>query len=1315
MMKTKRIFSFFLSLIMVSSIFLPYVQANGEETQKFYITINYYYSDEGENETGNSDLSDNVKVYEPYIAELQKGTSFNQVVTSPTKVGYEPVRYVNDNKLSALSIALNIQNIDRNITYNVIYEPSQVDYEVRYFFQNIHDDLYTEDISAHQVSKGFTGGFPDNALVGRSFEGFSNLYYEPEKIAADGSTVFYCYYDRNYHIIKFDLDGGYGVEPIYGRYGMSFLVNTPTKAGYVFAGWDLQNKKDDDGNSTGDGKADLMPRTMPDEDLSFKALWTTKQTTYTKVYWLQNADDDNYSYLGSVDSLTAESGTRVSGKDDLSSVMSNVSRYEYERADQNVLVEGDGSTVVNVYYKRKEYTMKFYYAKSIEMDGRKLYYVAGGSTWAFATCGSTDIATMLGSVGAWGEVANQPTLNTNGLQKGYETGEETYNGQTYYYIQFKDRYGADTEDVWPINIFDSVDTVNTHHFGNKAYFSAWNVEHNTKYSVENYNKTLKGHYLRLDDTLLYDRSYEDRNTIRFLAFWENGSNEVNWNRPNQWIYRVNLPVLEGEESDSTYNGVSYKKYAEFYVYDNNDTGNPHEQTATGMEGFVNVARVAKENKVLDATYGIYSYYIDFYYARNSYKLIFNNYGHEEKNIGAVPYESNLKGFNFVPTYPDTLEKDAYEFKGWYTSPGCYDGTEFNFDKDKMPASDLMLYAKWAPVSHAVNFYHTYNDMLDKNKEKLLKSIDVSHGNVAAYGEQPTRDGYTFMGWFYMKDGVKTAYTPYDMPVNRDLEVFAEWRSELVAKYHIKYRAVKENSDGTYTVIQEDIADPKLGRAFVGTTRTFSAKAGTPFFDLKVVNGVDYNKGWFPLVSSHSILMDLDESKNEFIFDYIYCEKIPYTVRYVEKDTNTVLCEEKYVANNANAVVTERFKAKEGYVPDAFYKRLILSAREEDNVITFYYTKDVAHSNYVIKHYLQNMDGTTYTEYMTVEGIAESNSTVDVELENVPGYVYAKSTVKKGETGNEEAASLSNNKISALVVEGGTEIKIYYNRLTYGYTVKYIDYNTKQEIADTKIGEEALLGTEKTEEAISITGYMLIGNATMTKEIRADKTQNVFIFYYTKRNLTINYKTLCTIDADNYGSVSQTREIWTADANRITGSKATAGKGYKMAGWYTDDEGIITDETVVVDRSKLTAVKADWVKEDYLTPDVDSIDAETTEVTYYAVFEAVYGQLMITKTGAVSEDNQTFLFEIEGAEPHNKHVKLTVAVNGNGSVTIDSLLVGTYKVTEKKDWSWRYEADGGNQKSIDILEETKGTLTFANVKETEKWLDGNDTKKNIFHP
>ena len=81
-------------------------------------------------------------------------------------------------------------------------------------------------------------------------------------------------------MLKFDMDGGYGTEPIYARYGTPFLVNEPVKHGYVFAGWDLLV------DGKGDGIADELPATVPGKSCTYAAIWESAQTKYTVAYFV---------------------------------------------------------------------------------------------------------------------------------------------------------------------------------------------------------------------------------------------------------------------------------------------------------------------------------------------------------------------------------------------------------------------------------------------------------------------------------------------------------------------------------------------------------------------------------------------------------------------------------------------------------------------------------------------------------------------------------------------------------------------------------------------------------------------------------------------------------------------------------------------------------------------------------------------------------------------------------------------------------------------------------------------------------------------
>ena len=301
---------------------------DGEEKETCSIIINYVFA--------NGQQAAN-----PWTATVAKGSSYSQTVTSPTVVGYAPDK---------ATVDVNVTGIQEDQTYTVTYNPAEVEFTVKHYQQNIDNDKYT--LADTETKKGYTESAVGGNLK-KTYEGFTGLLYDTTtKIAADGSTVVEIYYDRNYYLMTFDLDGGYGVEPIYARYGAKIDVGTPTKAGYNFSGW------------TKDGSSATIPATMPAAKNTYKATWTAKDgVDFTVVFWYENADDNDYSYAGAV-KQSAKAGTSVSSDTykDTSFTGRDTAHFTYNSAKaETVTVKGDGSTVLNVYYTRNTYTLTFGY------------------------------------------------------------------------------------------------------------------------------------------------------------------------------------------------------------------------------------------------------------------------------------------------------------------------------------------------------------------------------------------------------------------------------------------------------------------------------------------------------------------------------------------------------------------------------------------------------------------------------------------------------------------------------------------------------------------------------------------------------------------------------------------------------------------------------------------------------------------------------------------------------------------------------------------------------------------------------------------
>lgn len=103
-------------------------------------------------------------------------------------------------------------------------------------------------------------------------------------------------------------------------------------------------------------------------------------------------------------------------------------------------------------------------------------------------------------------------------------------------------------------------------------------------------------------------------------------------------------------------------------------------------------------------------------------------------------------------------------------------------------------------------------------------------------------------------------------------------------------------------------------------------------------------------------------------------------------------------------------------------------------------------------------------------------------------------------------------------------------------------------------------------------------------------------------------------------------------------------------------------------------------------------------------------LTITKTGGA--DNESYVFDVY--KDGNKYSE--VAIWGNNSQVIYELPVGTYSITEKTDWSWRYTPSYSNNGQAELTATApNGEITCTNAHgDNYKWLNGFSTiVSNIF--
>ncbi len=1180
------------------------LEANGDETPDtttFTIIINYVY--------GNGEQAAN-----PWTATVAKGSSYAQNVTSPVVVGYKPDQTV---------YKVDVQNVQADQTYYVNYTPDEVTYTVKHYQQNVSNDEYT--LADTETKTGYTESAVGDGLAKTDYTGFYSLLYDTTTtIAADGSTVVEIYYDRYYYLMTFDLDGGYGVEPIYARYGTPISVGEPTKPGYTFESW-----------------TPTLPTEMPVNGGTYKAGWKLdeKGVSFTVVFWYENANDDGYSVAGTYTPADVKPGTEKKSGDYKNQTFTgrDTKHFTYNTAKaETVTVKGDGSTVLNVYYTRNTYTLTFKDGKTEIICGMEEHtHIHDG--WYLKVLdgiyyyGGCYPAGSYNGIGTGTGGAKSPTCGKT---------EHTHNNSCYKTsdLTITAKYQADIHDNFPIKD------------GNETIW--WKVPQGT----ETYGNSDEQRYLGSIDTMP----------------GENITFEKKASESGAKIYYY-VETLNGEVGDVRYptTGANAKNYKQYKVIDldyNASVSLTYREEFHPITGFTQGDSNPKLPKDGSVRMEKNNY---LYYTRNSYNLKFYNYNaYVDDKSGSVQYEAPLSSYYFEPDYPANLEKNAYVFGGWYTTAGCYEGSEADLNTMTMPASDVILYAKWTPKTHTVRTF------LKKGDAEARGSWPVQHGNVIENPPKDPENGkYKFVGWFYEEDGEEKAFD-FKMPITKDLDLYAKWSSDTLVSYTIRY-AIRNAGEGGADVI---IATETKGSALAGTTKTFEAKTGAELYD-------GYQSGYFPLLNSHSLTFDIDDpTKNEFTFYYEARESVQYKVEYRYKDSGELISS---ISSNPaekttkDAVVTEFFVPVTGYRPDAYQKRLVLSVDEAKNVITFWYEKDEQHAPVQVIHWIQNVAGDGYTEY---QSSTDLNAVIDqqysVDALPIPGFLY--NTTKSNSSGT--------------VVAAGLVLNLYYDRIAYPYEFRFLEQGTDKVLADAVTGE-ARYQAQVTQTAKDIPGYTLVSAENQAINIAIEEgttaVKNVKTFYYTEQTVDIKYEVVGPTGCgtlDNYQDNGVNVRTGT-----VSGSTPTAAASFKFVGWYKDE-------------ACTEAVDASWVANNKLTPkktkDLGGSVMGYEAATYYAKFEYDLTDLTIQKTAATGteiESGQSFIFEVRNAQ--NKLVS-TVVIQGAGTATVKDLTIGqAYTVTEKTSWSWRYAPSDSQPSQVLTLAAEGNAVTFSNEQTNGKWLNG----------
>ena len=215
------------------------------------------------------------------------------------------------------------------------------------------------------------------------------------------------------HWIHFNSAGGSYVAPQFVT-GNTIPPADPARPGFSFEGW-----YEESGNRFTFGN-------QLTSNITLIAHWTSNTSTkYTVIHWQENADNNEYAFRESEEKSGATGAPT-------SAAAKSYPGFTAQTITQQT-INGDGSTIVNVYYKRNVYEVKFYVDKGwliYNWKEKTEYRITAkyganiskkwpGGIWTTSPGGSTF-------------QANIDTMPLNGA-KFYETSQGS--AKAYYYLE----------------------------------------------------------------------------------------------------------------------------------------------------------------------------------------------------------------------------------------------------------------------------------------------------------------------------------------------------------------------------------------------------------------------------------------------------------------------------------------------------------------------------------------------------------------------------------------------------------------------------------------------------------------------------------------------------------------------------------------------------------------------------------------------------------------------------------------------------------------------------------------------------------------
>ena len=492
--------------------------------------------------------------------------------------------------------------------------------------------------------------------------------------------------------VTFDSDGGSAIDSqfVFDKISLNDQT-TPKKPGYTFDGWYNETEEVENG-------------TQITKPMTLKAHWTPEKVSYTVIHWWENADDNGYSFhesetkkglTGSETEAVAKSYT-VDGKNIFGeSVKDKV--FTASTISQKT-IKGDGSTIVNVYYKRKTYTMHFKEYSNSRTDLSTITKKWGQSIskaeWPAYDGNSNWQIRAASYYGNSQYLAYTSTMPMKDSTLWSTSGKKTYTA--YYYVQKIDGNGYDL-----------------HHTDVIKGSSYLTIGKEDCYAISGFTFQ----YCNPDVGESYNgaKFYYKRNSYN-LKFINNGKQEKTVSKK-----------YEQSIEDASYTPTRPSSLPEYYVFDGWYENELCEGEAFNFTG----KKMPAQNVTLYAKWTASN--VKFTYNLN------NPEGTVDKDTKKV--EAGTVASTVLPSIPTINE---YSFAGWYYADGNGNITSEVFHTGSTITRDTSIVGKWLYKGELRVVYDpgTEKDVTVPTDDRVY----AGGARVTVAGNATTTSGKKFLGW-----------------------------------------------------------------------------------------------------------------------------------------------------------------------------------------------------------------------------------------------------------------------------------------------------------------------------------------------------------------------------------------------------------------------------------------------------------------------------------------------------------------------------------------------------------------------------------------